>query len=426
MYRLSPPSLHIADRALADPLSAARAERMLAALGHSLADAVPFGDDDIPELIAQQGWTNARARQGRHDGHLPLSLVFSTLRFDNPPAVAPLLERCPAGTSSWLVASLLGHGGRHTAREDINSTRGICRPRVQFDTIYGCPHGCKYCPGGQVSVVMCNCEEFVQRQVIPAAEQEPWQKVFMFNSSLSDTPCFEPEYGLSKLLVDYFASTKDQHYLIHTKSANTDFLCDLDHRGHTLLLWSVTGATSARFVEPGTATPDERIEAAHRCQQAGYPVRFKLKPIVPVKGWRDEYRYLIDRILTLTRPDSIGLFMLAWMDAAELEANVDVSLLDPAFLAALRESADEMKGVTAGPFPHAARAEVYRFLIEEIRRRDADVPLFLCTETAAMWRDLGPLLGASPGSYVCGCGPQSRPGLTRIEQLLVPMEMRSV
>ena len=425
MYPLSPPVICVFEQALAEPNSAQRVVRILAALGRDLGSVERVTDADIPELIRRHGWQNARLRQGALGAHAEPALVFTTLRFAAAPEVNAITKACPPGTSPWLVGQLLGQGGRVLAREDFTSKRGVCRARVQFDTIYGCPHGCVYCPGGKVSVLFTNLEEFVERHVIPSARQEPWQKVFMFNSCLSDTPCFEPEYGLSKLLVDYFATTADQHYLIHTKSANTDFLCDLDHRGHTIVLWSLTAATSSRLVEPGTATPEERLEAARRCQEAGYPIRFKLKPLVPVRGWREEYQSLIARLFARTRPESIGLFMLAWMDLPELRSCLDLALLEPAFAQALEDSEATMKGVPAGPFPHAARAEVYHVLLDEIRRHDREVPVFLCTETLEMWKEFAPALGVDPSNYVCGCGPQCQPGLRRLEQVLAPAELSS-
>jgi len=424
MYPLSPPTIVVLDRALQDPRSAARVERMLAALGTDLASVIRASDADIPELIRVHGWHDARLRQGQLGPHADPALVFSTLRFESRPEVAPVLAECPKGTSAWLIQDLLGYGGRVLARENFTSKRGVCRARVQFDTIFGCPHGCQYCPGGKVAVINTNLEEFVAKQVIPAAENEPWQKVFMYNSCLSDTPCFEPEYGLSKLVAEYYATTPDQHYLIHTKSANLDFLRDIDHKGRTIVLLSVTSDTAARLIEPGSALPLERIEAARRCQEAGFPIRFKLKPIVPVKGWQEQYRTVIDHMFARTRPDSVGLFMIAWMDVAEFKACIDPSLLDPAFLRTLEESVGTMPKGSAQLFPHAARAEIYRFLLGEIRRHSADVPVFLCTETTEMWHELGPELGMNPGNYICACGPQCLPGATCVPDVLEPMELR--
>ena len=419
MYPLSPPAIYVFDRALQDEASAARVEAMLGALGRELSSVQRVTDADIPDMLRREPWQNARLRQGMHTEHSEPALVFTTLRIDEPVEVGPVLEKCPAGTSRALVAQLLGRDGELVHHEPPDSGR-VCRSRVQFDTIYGCPHGCKYCAGGKVAVVFVNVEEFIEQKVIPLSAANPWQKVFMFNSCLTDTLCFEPEYGLCELLADYYASTPDQHYLIHTKSANVDFLLDLDHRGHTITLWSMTSETVSRIVEPGSATMQERIEAARKCQQAGYTIRYKFKPIVPLENWREECEQMMELVFADTRPENIGLCMVAWMSAQELEQIVDVSLLDRQFLNVMRASAEQMEGVLPGPFPHQVRAEVYDFYLREIRKHDDSVPVFLCTESSQMWREFEGRLGANAANYVCGCGPQCPPGASRLEYLGEP------
>lgn len=420
MYSLAPDAVYVFERALEDERSAARIERMLHALGRALGSVKRVDDDDIPEMIRIEGWQNARLRQGHHSEHSDPSLVFGTLAVGRTADTRAMLERCPEGSPASLVHQLLGGGGSNVHHEQPNSNR-VCRSRVQFDTIYGCPHGCAYCGGGKVAVINTNVEEFVEREVIPLSEANPWQKVFMFNSSLSDTLAFEPEYGMSEILAEYYASTPDQHYLIHTKSANVDWMRDVEHRGHTIALWSVTNDTTSRVIEPGSATTQERIAAARVCQEAGYSVRVKLKPIVPVVNWRQECEQMVEQMLTQVRPENIGLCMVAWMPAAELESIIAPDLLDQGFLEAMRASAEEMAGVLPGPFPHEVRAEVYGFYLEQIRKHDPDVPVFLCTESLDMWHEFEDRLGYGAGQYACGCGPQSPPGAREIECIGAPV-----
>ena len=421
MYKLNPPSVYVFERALEDSRSAQRVERMLHALGRGLSSVEQVTKADIPRMIADNRWESSRCRQGQHPSHEPPSLVFSTTHYGDTPDVARATQTCPPGTPSRLVRELLGYGGRMLHNERPDSGR-VCRSRHQFDTIFGCPHGCKYCPGGKVSVINTNVEEIIERDVRPIAEENLWQKVFMYNSALSDTICFEPEYGMSQLLAEYYATTPDQHYLIHTKSANVDFLLDLDHQGRTIMLWSLSGRTPSRIVEPGSATTEERIEAARKCQQAGYPVRIKFKPITPVKGWRDECREMVELLFSKVQPDNVGLCFIAWMSLDELKGCIDFDILDAAYVAEMEAHADAMKGVVTGPFPPRVRAEVYGFYLNEIRKHDADVPVFLCTESREMWDELGPRLGLKPGSYACACGPQSTPGVRIIDRVRTPAE----
>jgi hypothetical protein len=40
----------------------------------------------------------------------------------------------------------------------------------------------------------------------------------------------------------------------------------------------------------------------------------------------------------------------------------------------------------------------------------------ICTESMAMWKELGPKLNCRPDNYVCGCGPMATPWLKYIAQ----------
>ena len=423
MYSLSPAKIYILEGALKDDACAARIKRMLSAIGRKFGDAERITDEDIPEVVRSNGWRRAREYQGTLGPHEDPALVFTALRFDNghKPDCDSLLGKCPAGTSPRLVSSMLGFGGKmvHWSEDDPDQ---ICRSRYQFDTIYGCPHGCIYCEGGMVAVVFVNLEDFLARHVDPIVRENRWQKVFMFNSCLTDTLCFEPEYGLSELLAEYFAGTTDQYYLIHSKSANVDFLREIDHRGHTILLWSLTGDTFGPVLEPGTGTLDERILAAKKCAEAGYTIRFKFKPIVPIRGWRNECRRMIERVFAETRPDNLAMCMLAWMSFEQLKSILDPAILDPDFVRAAEESAGSLKGLMEGPFPHDSRAEVYRFYFEEIRKHDREIPVALCTETPGMWKEFKGLLGVGPRRYVCGCGPQCAPGIKTLTKIALPQK----
>jgi hypothetical protein len=75
--------------------------------------------------------------------------------------------------------------------------------------------------------------------------------------------------------------------------------------------------------------------------------------------------------------------------------------------------AERMLASIDGPmpvFPHEARARVYRFLLEQVRRLAPDMPVSLCGETPQMWEELADELRMTPDNYVCTCGPDSVPG----------------
>jgi hypothetical protein len=99
-----------------------------------------------------------------------------------------------------------------------------------------------------------------------------------------------------------------------------------------------------------------------------------------------------------------------WMDYDSLTNRIDIDLLDREYLEAARDAAAEMEGVRTGPFPPDVRAEIYRFLIDEVRRWDNNVLLYLSTETREMWDELKDELGQNPCLYVCACSSVAIPG----------------
>jgi len=50
----------------------------------------------------------------------------------------------------------------------------------------------------------------------------------------------------------------------------------------------MSGPTQSRLIDKRTPTTEQRIDAMRKAQSAGYLVRARLSPIVPVRNWRDE------------------------------------------------------------------------------------------------------------------------------------------
>ena len=414
MYKLNLGKVYVSDRVEKDEAAMERMNRMAKAIGLSLDDVTRITDAEIPDLIAENGWQHARTPQGMLKEHKPLDIVFNAFKFNGGEAETDeAFKRCPEGTPKSLFKSLLGYCTpallAHPRDED-QKNNCVCWSENEFVTIEGCPHGCKYCDGGQLININLNLEEFAERIVGPALKQNPWQKCYRCNTTLSDTICFEPEYGLHEVFTKKFAEFNDRYLYIHTKSANVDFIGGIEHKDRLINVWSIPCDRTSREIEPGSATALERIEAARKCQEMDIPIRYKFKPIIPIKGWREEYSAIIKEMFRRTSPEIVGFCVLMWMDAERLKQIYDPAIFDPAYIAAMEEAAGQMKGVRTGPFPHKVRAEIYRFFIEEVRRWDKSVPLFISTESREMWDELKDLLGASPAQFACGCGPICAPG----------------
>ena len=417
MYtHFAPPRIFFSNDINQDNDALARAERIMAAYPDS--EVLRFDQADLADVLRQHGLGSKRPRMGMRDVGDP-DLFLTVARFTDPercaPEVAAICEKIE-GADERMVKFLLGHlpwhgvwlgGPKHDGKIAMGSDM-ICRPAWRLNAMLGCPHHCVYCHFGEIIPMYVNIGAYCEH-LVGLMEANPWQKTFLYDDA-AEALFPEPELGAIEGMIECCREFPDHYLVIHTKSANVDFLESIDHQGRCIMTWSLTSRLQSEAAERLSATMDERIEAARKVVSWGCPARVKFKPIVPFKGWRDHARDMIHRLLATVKLDNISLFTIAWMPVDDLKVCFDADTLDPDFLAEAEKAKEEMANRSTKPCPQHVRAEIYRFYLEEIRKHDPDVPVTLCTEDLDMWNEMAPLLGQKPGSFVCGCGPMAIPG----------------
>jgi len=420
MYReLRPEKVYVTEDVYGDDRAVACVERLMTAIDGVEAERVSYGE--LNEL--------APARWGDYVGH---TTRWGTVQAPRDPDIVMTMgkfwpeeeqrkfrERYP----SLGMRDLWGFATT-TWRQDgeidwrYEQKGCICHSAWQLHSAYGCPFRCHYCWFGGLNRIFVNMEEYVGR-LDEICELGPFQRIYKWDNQ-TDVTCFEPEWGASRLLVEYFAAKPDKYLEIYAgKSDNIDNLLSLDHKGKTIIQWSAAPRTQSTVLEPETAPWDRRVEAARKCHEAGYITRYRFSPMIPVKNWREEYAELIDLIFARSNPDVISLCAFGWMDVETARACVDFTLLDPQYVAAMEAEAPFIKarGFTSGggrPIPHDARAYMFKFVIDEIRKHSKTIPVSLCLETVEMWalfeRELGmPMDPDRKSTYYCNCGPLCTP-----------------
>lgn len=436
MYKLKPPKVFAMERVKENPLWMERMNRILLSINFPAESVVWAKDEDIPRLATENHWEKARIRQGKLKEHKDPVMFFTTARWNGDnlgvvnrdsadglfsydpqqeKEVKDTLSKCPKGTPRDIVMNMLGQATMQLVHERDGKCAKegmICRPTFEIHTMNGCPHKCLYCGYGQFMGITLNLEDFINKMDV-LVKSNPWCKVFRYDID-GEALCLEPELGAIKLLVEHFANTEDRYLLIHTKSENVDHLLNLEHKGHTMIVWSLTSETVTKELEKDSGTTEEIIESARKCEKAGYTIRYKFKPIVPVRNWRGETKEMIKQLFAKTHPDVLSMCTLSWMQYEEMVECFGESVFDPEYFKIAKYSAVEMKNLRFAPFPHNVRREIYEFFIDEIRKYDREVPVSISTESVQMWKELEQKLGCKPNDYVCGCGPQCTPHLKKL------------
>lgn len=396
-----------------DPLLRARAQRLLGGLHCGDVEHV---DDVRLSEIAEAYLASPHGLHGRGQQIKPV-VIFNRMRLREAPEVrAERQERYPAlfklgGSFPWA-----GYGGfywRDSGSPAHRQRTGtVCQPAWQLHSVVGCHYRCGYCGLGHYLNILMNMEEFVGTLDEAIGTHAPAQTLFQYDNG-TDVVCLEPEYGGSRLLIEYFARRDTQFLELYVgKSANVQFLLDLEHRGHTVCCWSLSGQTQSTEIEQGSAPLAARIEASRRCQEAGYHVRHRFSPIVPVRNWREENREMIEALFAQVRPDVITFESIRFLDYRRLCEQFGEERLDPDFVALMRQrQGEQVQGGEEVPLEY--RRELYRFIIDELERVSPRTPYALCREHRSTWEHFAGDFarhGQHPDDYVCNCAAFSAPG----------------
>ncbi|MRG88111.1 spore photoproduct lyase [Salinibacillus xinjiangensis] len=99
-----------------------------------------------------------------------------------------------------------------------------------------------------------------------------------------------------KRAIEYFGESDHGRLRFVTKFSHVDHLLDANHNGRTRFRFSINADYVIKYFEPGTSKLDDRIEAAVKVAEAGYPLGFIVAPIYLHEGWKDGYHEMFEKL----------------------------------------------------------------------------------------------------------------------------------
>jgi spore photoproduct lyase len=279
----------------------------------------------------------------------------------------------------------------------------------------GCFYQCDWCylkltyraafPFITIRVQYDRIKEQIQKRL--SQSREP----VIFNSGeLADSLSMEHLTRAAQEFIPWFGQTANGYVYMLTKSDNVDSILDLPHNGRTIITWSINNQTVCEKFEIGAPSFEQRLAATMKVQEAGYRVRIRLDPIVPISEWETAYASTIREIFKHVTPESVTIGTLrfeegfykmrnTFFQAPELVRFVDGMV--PMFSPKLFPGTKRPKSGKYS-FSEEKRAEIFSFAIAEIRRY-SDCPIALCKESATVWDKVGMDLSK------CACACQLNP-----------------
>ena len=192
-----------------------------------------------------------------------------------------------------------------------------CKPSAhyQLPLATSCPGFCEYCylqttlgPKPAIRVYV-NVEEILAQAQKYIAERAPEIPIFE-GAATSDPIPMEYLTGSLKRAIEFFGQTDLGRFRFVTKFSDVDSLLQVPHHGHTEVRFSLNTQTIIGKYEKGTASLQERIEAAQKVSQAKYPLGFLIAPIITYDNWQQEYEEAIRALAEQIGRDSNPTFEL--------------------------------------------------------------------------------------------------------------------
>lgn len=259
---------------------------------------------------------------------------------------------------------------------------------------YGfCPYDCAYCYlAGTRGVwfsptvkVFLNLEDILSQ--IDKKAREAGKPTAFYLGKLQEGLALDPLTGYSRRMVPFFARHPFARQVVLTKSGQVNNLLDLDHRGHTILSWSLNPANVCRLFETNTPSLTERLEAMQNCAAAGYPIRAVVMPIIPVENWEELYASLLWELLKKVSLQRITFGGICSYPAAlrltEKELGND-NLISQSLAPEATKSADGR-----ARYPESLRVKIYRHLMAVVHENQPGLSVGLCLEERSVFDRLG-------------------------------------
>jgi len=281
--------------------------------------------------------------------------------------------------------------GVHKSALRFSDEDGNTCPNYWHFSPYGfCPYDCQYCylagtPGVKFSPtvkIFVNIGEILD-QIAGAASKLSGPTAF-YLGKLQDGLALDTLTGYSCLMIPFFAQQKYARLTLLTKSANVDNLLDLDHRGHTILSWSLNPSDICDAFESNVPRPNERIAAMRKCANAGYSLRAVIMPIIPVEGWQKIYTSFLENLLKSVPLERVTLGQICSYSGALQLTERKLGNDNP--ISRMLEKGKSKDGRIR--FPIKTRIEVYKYLVDTIRKLQPKLQIGLCMEEAGTFKAL--------------------------------------
>ena len=259
-----------------------------------------------------------------------------------------------------------------------------------LNTGANCPIDCVYCIlqaylNNPWLTFFVNVEQMFS-ELEHAFTHNPQSYFRVGTGEFTDSLAIDRITALSRQLVPFFAKQSNAILELKTKSAMIDNLLDLDHRGKTVIAWSLNSPIIMKNQELRSATFTERLTAAKECAARGYKLAFHFDPIVEHENWEQGYQETISTLFSAVPAESI-----VWISLGALRYLPSLKEIGTQRFPASRIYYNEFVPGLDGKerYFRPKRVKLYQPIYKLIKERSAkDCCVYFCMGSDEIWREV--------------------------------------
>lgn len=266
----------------------------------------------------------------------------------------------------------------------------VCCNYFVINFASNCPMDCSYCylqeylaQNPQLKV-FSNVDDLLNE----AGELLSKHRRFFFRigtGEIADSLALDPYIGFSREVVPFFADQPNVLLELKTKSDCVAGLLGVDPKDRVVVAWSMNPQWVIDHDEHGTASLAERLLAARRCQDAGYRLGFHFDPMIEYPDWERDYEQMLDQMFS-----TVDWRRISWLSMGVLRDTPSLKRL-------MRERFPETRLLTGEQvlcpdgklrYFQPLRVDMYRKMLQWIRRAAPTVKVYLCMESKEVWEQV--------------------------------------
>ena len=258
----------------------------------------------------------------------------------------------------------------------------VCPHFLELKWAYGCPFKCAWCYlQGTFRFLKTKTQpvikerSLVERAILSFLDSDSPPEM-LNTGEVGDSLMAEGNNPFSKFVIPLFEKQNAHKILFLTKSDNIRHLLEITEHKQTVISFSINSNLVADKWEKKAPSTKMRLDAARELYDSGYEVRLRIDPIVPVIGWEDSYKELIDEILGRFMPERITLGSLRGLQSTINNSH------DSSWVEYLGERSNWGKKIA-----FETRFRNFSFIIDYLLEYGYN-DISLCKETVEMWNAL--------------------------------------